>query len=176
MKKLFISIILTVVASLFIIGWGLDYIVGEFSQQSNDALVIDNQSEYYHSLINGFAANLSFESKDSLTSKVNQLGFSFEVNLSLVLSKDLALPESLQSSLKQDGGILLGSYDSAYILKSIDKHPEYLLQLVLPPLNEEVSNSDLFFTIVLYLGVCCLVIFMVTTTCSSIKHIKQRCR
>ncbi len=158
MKKLFISIILTVVASLFVIGWGLDYIVGEFSQQSDDALIIDNQTEYYHSLINGFSTHLSLESKDSLTLSVIKLSSSFNVDLRLELSKDLALPDSLQPSLKQDGGILLGSYDSAYILKSIDKHPEYLLQLVLPPLNEDVRNSDLFFTVVLYLGVCCLVI------------------
>jgi signal transduction histidine kinase len=149
MKRLYISMVVAVLGALFIISWGLDILVSkQGNEHENTELII------YQKLIDGFEQELSDTALDQLSIKANQLAQYYQVNVSLEQAKNIALPQSLLAELSQTGGLLLASTDDAYLLRKVTKHPETLIHLQLPLITPENEQENLFLTLVLYLGIC----------------------
>ncbi len=153
MRRLYISIILTVIGSLFIITWGLDKIVAK--QTPTQA-----QSEYalYHQLIEGFDRQLSSQDKNNLAHFSQQISQDYQLALQLDKSKNIALPHELTPQLSQTGGLLLASETQPYLLKQLSQHPDYIIQLSLPVTTVEEHKIDMILTATLYLGVCIILL------------------
>jgi len=149
MKRLYISMVVAVLGALFIISWGLDKLVAkQGNEHENTELIV------YQKLIDGFEQQLSLLTTGELSTKVSQLSQHFQVNVSLENSDNVALPQSLLAQLSQSGGLLLASDNDAYLLKKISLHPEMLIHMQLPPLASENEQENLLFTLILYLGIC----------------------
>ncbi|WP_085299329.1 sensor histidine kinase [Cognaticolwellia mytili] len=153
MRRLYISIILTVIGSLFIITWGLDKIVAKQEP-------IQAQSEYaiYHQLIEGFDRQLSSQPLDNLTLFSLQLSQTYQIGLQLDKSKNIALPAELNTQLSQKGGLLLASETQPYLLKQLTSYPAYVIQLSLPIMEIEDHKINMILTATLYLGVCIILL------------------
>jgi len=149
MKRLYISMVVAVLGALFIISWGLDKLVAkQGDEHENTELVV------YQKLIDGFDQQLSLIKTSELSTKTNQLAQHFQVSVSLENSDNIALPQSLLAQLSQPGGLLLASDNDAYLLKKITLHPEMLIHMQLPSLASENEQENLLFTLILYIGIC----------------------
>jgi signal transduction histidine kinase len=149
MKRLYISMVVAVLGALFIISWGLDKLVAkQGNEHENTELVV------YQKLIDGFEQQLSSIKADGLLEKTNQLAKNFQVNVSLESTDNIALPPSLLAQLSQPGGLLLASQDDAYLLRKISLYPQTLIHLQLPAMVSENEQENLLFTLILYLGIC----------------------
>lgn len=149
MKRLYISMVVAVLGALFVISWGLDKLVAkQGNEHENTELII------YQKLIDGFEQQLSSISANDLSTATKKLAHNYQVSVSLESSKNIALPQSLLAKLSQSGGLLLASNDDAYLLKKIILHPETLIRLQLPLMTSENQPENLLLTLVLYLGIC----------------------
>lgn len=153
MTRLFLSIVIAVLGSLFIIGWGLDKLVASQNdtEESTDVVV-------YKKLLEGFSQQLSYLPKSELTNATLAIANHYQVNITLDDSNNIALPITLQKQLSQSGGLLLATDEQAYLLREIPKHNQKLLKLQLPLVTEENQQLNIFLTAVLYLGVCTILI------------------
>ena len=149
MKRLYISMIVAVLGAFFVINWGLDKLVAQQgNEHENTELVI------YQKLIDGFEQQLSNVTSEELSEKVALLAQDFQVRVTLENSKSIALPQSLLAQLSQKGGLLLASDEDAYLLRKVTLHPEVLVHLQLPLMPIENAQENLFLTLLLYLGIC----------------------
>jgi len=153
MRGLYLSIIFTVLGSLFFIGWGLDKLAEheestELQRQENPLSLL------YRQLAQGLAMQLNTEKAAVLGTSVQQFQRQYQIKSQLVLSKGIALPGSLLTQLEQQGTLLLATQNEQYLLTKIAQHPDYLLQLNFPV--EQAENEPLNFalTIAMYLGIC----------------------
>ena len=153
MRRLFISIIIALFGSLFLISWGLDKLVADNTEteESGDIVI-------YKQLIEGFSQQLSTLPEAEIIATSKQLATYYQVKLSIENSENIALPQALSSQLSLQGGLLLASTKQAYLLKEIEQHPQWLLQLHLPNENPENQSLNLMLTAVLYIGVCIILI------------------
>jgi two-component system sensor kinase ParS len=160
MRSLYLSIIFTVLGSFFFIGWGLDKLAehAESKQQPNQ----ESQSTLlYRQLAQGLTAQLNEQHEKSLTDSVRQFQQYYNINSHLVLSNDVALPEALLAQLGDNGGLLLASYSNQYLLKKIEQHPSYLLQINFPLEQEQSQPFNFILTLALYLSICGILILWV---------------
>ena len=147
MRRLYLSVIFAVLGAIFSIGWGLDLLVdGQESVHEGDNIAT------YQRIIDGAANQLASTHPEQIALKIPTIARDFSVTLQLEHSNSVALPPSLQYQLSQTGGLLLASQDGSYLLKRILNHPDYLLQLKLPPIEEPNHSRDLLLTMTLYLG------------------------
>ncbi len=151
--RLFISIIITVLGSLFFISWGLDKLVASQIEPEENAEVV-----LYQQLIEGFSQQLSSIKHAALLANTEQLAKQFSVNLTLEDANNIALPDSLTTQLVHQGGLLLASDQQAFVLRTIPSHPDSLLRLELPALPEEDNFRNMVLTAILYLGVCAILL------------------
>jgi signal transduction histidine kinase len=151
MKRLFISIIIAVLGSLFLIGWGLDKFVADHSDvdESTDIAI-------YQQLVEGFNQQLSQQKEIALANSTKLIAQQFQMDISIESAKSIALPQTLTSQLSVQGGLLLASDEQAYILKKITQHPNWLIRLQLPIENNDDQELNMLLTAVLYLGVCAI--------------------
>lgn len=173
MRRLYISIILTVIGSLFIITWGLDKIVAK--QESEQ---VPDEYAIYHQLIEGFDQQLSATSSTNLVAFSQELSQAYQITLQLDKSENIALPNELSQQLTQTGGLLLASETHPYLLKKLSQHPDYIIQLSLPEIELENQNINILLTTILYLGVCIILLawlfpltrrlYLLTNTAASI--------
>ncbi|MFT5003229.1 MAG: hypothetical protein ACI952_001578, partial [Flavobacteriales bacterium] len=84
MRGLFISIIFTVLGSLFFIGWGLDKLV-EYSTE--DKITETPATTVYRHLLDGLSNELSSLDSAKLNEKVEQFKQRYKINTSLASSK-----------------------------------------------------------------------------------------
>ncbi len=153
MKRLYISMIVAVLGAFFVINWGLDKLVAQQgNEHENTELII------YQKLIDGFEQQLSNVSAAGLSQKVVQLAEDFQVSVSLENSNNIALPQSLLAQLSQEGGLLLASDQDAYLLRKVTLHPDVLVHLQLPLMPTENAQQNLFLTLILYLGICAILL------------------
>ncbi len=160
MRGLYLSIIITVLGSLFFIGWGLDKLAehAESGQQTNQE---NQRTLLYRQLVQGLAQQLNDLPETSLTDSVRQFQQQYNIGSHLVLSDDVALPKALSVQLEHQGGLLLASQNDHYLLKKLSKHPSYLLQINIPLTQEESSSINFILTIVLYTSICFILILWV---------------
>ena len=155
MRGLYISIIFTVVGSLFFIGWGLDELV-EYTTE--DKITETQTTIVYRQLLNGLASDLSAINGSQLSARVKQFQQHYQINARLASSKKISLPSSLIAQLTQQGGLLLASSSNQYLLKSISNHPEFLLRLELPVAAADNDNINFLLTLILYVSICGILI------------------
>jgi len=151
MRGLYISIIFTVVGSLFFIGWGLDELV---AYSAEDKKTETQTTTIYRQLLDGLSEELSLLNSEQLVKKINLFQQHYQIKTSLASSKKIALPSSLVTQLKQQGGLLLASTDNQYLLKNIANHPDFLLRLELPIEIEDDDNVNFILTLTLYVSIC----------------------
>jgi signal transduction histidine kinase len=155
MRSLYISIIVTVLGSLFFIGWGLDELV----EYSSENIVTESQSTLtYRKLLNGLSTDLSSLAANKLAKEVDKFKQVYQINTSLVVSQTIALPHSLSEQLDQQGGLLLASNANLYLLKNIVNHDDYILRIELPAELEEDDSFHFLLTLVLYVSICGILI------------------
>ncbi len=155
MRSLYISIIVTVLGSLFFIGWGLDELV----EYSSENLVTESQSTLtYRKLLNGLSTDLSSLPANNLANEVDKFKQVYQINTRLVASHTIALPYSLVEQLNQPGGLLLASNANLYLLKNIVNHDDYILRIELPAELEEDDSFHFLLTLVLYVSICGILI------------------
>jgi len=155
MRGLYISIIFTVVGSLFFIGWGLDELV---AYSTEDKTTETQTTTVYRNLLDGLTNEMSILTSEQLNKKVKLFQQNYQIKTSLALSKKIALPSSLVEQLNQRGGLLLASTDNQYLLKSIANHPNFLLRLDLPVEIVEDDNFNFILTLILYVSICVILI------------------
>ncbi len=155
MRSLYISIILTVLGSLFFIGWGLDELV---AYSAEDKITESQATTIYRQLLNGLSTELSGLPATELTQKVAKFKQLYQINTSLVPSQTIALPSSLAEKLNQQGGLLLASSNNPYLLKNIAHHGDYILRLELPVETEENDSFHFLLTLILYVSICGILI------------------
>lgn len=153
MRRLFFSIIFAVFGSLFLFSWGLDSLVANHSEQqeSHDIVI-------YKQMIEGFSQQLAIANEADLTKIVTRLAIDFSSELQLENSQNIALPQALHQQLSLAGGLLLASNERPYLLRQIEQHPNWLLQLYLPVEPVEDNSVNMLLTTILYLGVCAMLI------------------
>jgi signal transduction histidine kinase len=155
MRSLYISIIVTVLGSLFFIGWGLDELV----EYSSENLVAESQStQTYRKLLNGLSTDLGSLAANKLAKEVDKFKQVYQINTSLVVSQTIALPHSLSEQLDQQGGLLLASNANLYLLKNIVNHDDYILRIELPAELEEDDSFHFLLTLILYVSICGILI------------------
>lgn len=153
MTRLFLSIIIAVLGSLFIIGWGLDTLVADHNEtQENPDVYI------YKQLIEGFSQQIGEHSQQVLEQTTEKIAKQYQVSISLENINNVALPTTLRAQLSQHGGLLLATDEEAYILRTIPQHPQQLVKLQLPNAPEENQQQNIMLTAVLYIGVCAILI------------------
>jgi len=160
MRALYLSIIFTVLSSLFLIGWGLDKLAehagsGQQNEQEN------NNTHIYRQLAQGLAQQLNEQEERQLPDTVNNFQHQYQIKSHLILSQDIALPKTLLTQLTDKGDLLLASQNDRYILKKLDQHPSYLLQLNFPLEVDENDPFNFLLTLALYLSICCILILWV---------------
>ncbi|MCP4988115.1 MAG: two-component sensor histidine kinase [Colwellia sp.] len=155
MRGLYISIIFTVVGSLFFIGWGLDELV---AYSTKDKTSETQTTTVYRHFLDGLANEMSSLTSKQLNEKVTLFQQNYHIKTSLAPSKKIALPNSLVTQLNQQGGLLLASTNNQYLLKSIANHPDFLLRLDLPVETVEDDNFNFILTLILYLSLCVILI------------------
>lgn len=153
MTRLFLSIIIAVLGSLFFIGWGLDKLVAEQNvhQENPDMFV-------YKQLIEGFSQQLGTMPESDIIKATEQLAKHYQMSITLDNINNVALPATLFKQLSQHGGLLLATDEQAYILRKIPQHPDQLIKLQLPNSPEENQHLNIMLTAVLYIGVCAILI------------------
>jgi len=169
MKRLYISIVISVITALFLINWGVDKLAESYTQtvtENNET----NELVLYKKLIQGIVEELSATvhgldpSKSNaesmevlLKQKVALLAQEYQLTIILEEASNLALPPSLQKQLTQTGALLLSSGHNSYLLKKLPNQPNWLVRLQMLK-QEELPHSNLLLTSLLYLGVCSLLV------------------
>lgn len=150
----------TVLGSLFFVGWGLDKLA-----EHADSGIENNQENQitllYRQLSQGLSQQLNALPEKALTATVNQFQQQYQITSHLVLSADIALPNALLTQLEDDGGLLLASQNDQYLLRKLEQHPTYMLQLNFPLEQEENQPFHYVLTIALYIGICAIVLLWV---------------
>jgi len=157
MRGIYLSIIFTVLGSLFFIGWGLDKIV-EYTELNKEVNQDTRSTLVHKKLMNGLSQELNKLPSDKIQERVALFQQHYDISATLALSNNVALPHSLHIQLEDDGGLLLASSNNEYLLKKLINHPEFLLQIDLP---NEVASDDSFnfiLTLTLYLSICIMLI------------------
>jgi len=153
MKRFYISIIAVVLGAIFAIGWGVDALVEETEPQHSAEMTI------YRQAVDGMTAQLERLPEVALIEAAALQSKDFNLSITLVESKSVALPPSLTQKLSESGGLYLVSEQESYLLKRIPQHDDYLLHLQLPAQAEQADfNTDLMLTIMLYVGVSLIIV------------------
>ncbi|MCP5078696.1 MAG: two-component sensor histidine kinase, partial [Psychromonas sp.] len=146
MKRIYLSIVFMVLASIFFLGWTLDNF-----QSVDNAESVTSEYALYYQLMQGFSLQSSELSEIELQLQVPIWATQFDLPLSLHRTAELALPAELQAQLYSPEGLLLESELQTYLIKSLTTHPQYQLYLSLPE-GEPESVMDLWLTIAFYIG------------------------
>ncbi len=157
MRRLYISIIFTVLGSLFFIGWGLDKI-SELTESNTNISQDAPTTQLYRQLIEGLSVELNALPKDKLNERVSAFQQQYKINTLIEPSNTIALPSSVIKALGQQGGLLLATDNQQYLLRKLTQHPEFLLQLDLPIEQEQDNSFNFMLTLILYSSICGILI------------------
>lgn len=160
MRGLYLSIIFTVLTSLFFIGWGLDKLA-EHAVSEQQSEQENTNTLLYRQLVQGLAQQLNTQPETVLPDITRQFKQQYKIDSHLVLSNDIALPKSLLAQLNDNGRLLLASKNDQYLLKKLEQHPSYLLQINFPLEQEENQPVNFLLTLALYLSICGILILWV---------------
>lgn len=146
MSRIYISLLFTALLTLFLLGWGIDNWV-EQHRESQHPQDYPHLSQMFAALTEKIA-----QSDTDLKQQVEQLNQFLPMPLTLESSSNLAFPQDLREALRQPGGLLLDSTNGPYLLAELPSHPDYLLRMALPPVEQGDMDRDLMLTLAVYLG------------------------
>lgn len=148
MKRIYLSVLFTVVGSLILIGWILD-LIAENELQYEPV----SELQLYERIVGGAEEQLNLTEVDALVATTKRLSEQFNVSLSIEPLANLALPTQLNEELTLTGKLLLQTNDSAFLLKTLSNHPDMLLQMQIAQLSPVNENLEIALTLALYIGV-----------------------
>lgn len=155
MRRLYFSIIIAVIGSLFLISWGLDSLVENHTEYEDSSDII-----IYKQLFESLSKEVNDTSQEKLQKKITRFNTYYPIQVALKPIKDVALPQSLLIQLSEHGGLLLANENNPYLLRKLINHSDYLLEMQLPsePEEKEEQSFNIILTTVLYIGVCSIII------------------
>ncbi|TRY33795.1 ATP-binding protein [Aliiglaciecola sp. M165] len=148
MKRIYLSVLFTVVGSLILIGWILD-LIAENELQYEPV----SELQIYERIVDGIAKQLNITPEQDLDDLTEQLASQFDLALSIEPLANLALPAQLNTELGQSGKLLLQTSDTALLFKTLSNHPDMLLQMQIAQLRPVNENLEIALTLALYIGV-----------------------
>lgn len=146
MQRIYLGILASVLGSLLLLGWLLDQVSDSAQPQESESL------QFYRQIHLGLARQLETSSAATLEQQLASLAKDYQLTLRLESATDLALPPALLEQLQQAAGLLLESEQGPYLVRRLQKHPQWLLQMHLPQPTQTSPSYDLLLTLVFYLG------------------------
>jgi signal transduction histidine kinase len=150
--KLSLSLMLSAICALFLLGTLLDQLAGP----ADPAATSDQR--LLPLLMQQLVQETNQKTDAELPGWVEQQAKNWQLSVRLEPSANLALPSELQQQLHQPIGLQLAAADHQYLLKALPAHPDWLLRLQLPPVAES-DPADLWLTLSLYAGICLIMLF-----------------
>jgi signal transduction histidine kinase len=155
MLKLSLSLLLSALCALFLLGAVLDQLA------NTDNHAPSQQLQLYSTLFDTISQQANQQSPAGLSSYIHSQQQHWQLTLQLVPRESLALPAELEQQLSAHGGLPLAGADGTSYLKALPAHPAWLLQLELP---QEPGHrpEDLWLTLALYGGLSLIMLLWLT--------------
>lgn len=151
MFKLSVSLLLSAVCALFLLGAVLDILAND------DSEVPAQQMQLYRALIETLSAEAEHQSAENLRVMLEQQQKQWQVDVAFIPRDSVALPVELAQQLTVSGGLSLANSEGTFYLKALKNHPTLLLQLNIPqPVGHK--PEDLWLTLALYGGLCLIML------------------
>ncbi|WP_444997066.1 ATP-binding protein [Aliikangiella sp. IMCC44359] len=153
MKRIYFSILVTALISLFVLGKLLDRVFDEQSESNERAEFIVERHFFL-----GLSHILSRSNNDELKNAVEALGHQFQINLSLEAKENLSLNPELESQIDSDEGLLIDSDSEIQLIRQINNHPDWLLVYsihnTLDVAKEDDFKLEFWLTLLFYASFC----------------------
>jgi len=149
MKRLYLSLIVTLVIALFSVGWLLDQVFYSL----NDSTTEFNQGvDYrdYRTIARGLAKQLDDLGKPQQLSYIENYNQYFDTLISVETPLNFSLPLEVTSVLNEQS-LVIDSDEGVVLLHKVNN--DLILQMELPPLPKPDRHSYLL-SLSLYLGLC----------------------
>lgn len=152
MKRIYYSILVTALISLFLLGQLIDQLFdAQYDNQPVNEFVIERH------FVKGLSRQLSEVSSQQLDAKVGQLSQQFDLELSLESASEFALSTEVLQQLQTDG-LVTDSESGVQILHAIKNHRQWLLNYKVmqgsQPELDDNSQLEVWMTILFYFGFC----------------------
>ncbi len=151
MLKLALSLLCSAICALFLLGAVLDQLA------SDDTAPTPPQLQLHHTVLDTIASQADQQSANKLSEFIAQQQQHWQLALSLVSRDSLALPPELQQQLTARQILPLADAEGTSYLKALASHPNWLLQLQVPP-EAGHQPEDLWLTLALYGGLCLIML------------------
>lgn len=148
MRRVYLSILVTVFGSLILIGWGLDIVAEKELKNTSPS-----ELELYQRIIHSAAMQLDDLPLYQLDQGISRIQEQFKLEFFVEPLANLALPEELSEELETNRRLSLESSEGAFLIEKLETHSDYLLQLSVPLSTTETGYLDIALTLALYLGV-----------------------
>ncbi len=145
MFKLSLSLLLSAICALFMLGAVLDQLANDDSQPAPDQL------QLYTTVLETISQQADQQQPLQLSAFITAQQQHWRLPLQLLPRDSLALPPELEGQLHATGGLALAGTDGMSYLKALPSHPHWLLQLQLPQAAGH-QPGDLWLTLALYGG------------------------
>ena len=157
LKRIYISILVTALFSLFLLGKFIDQV---FDAQSD---IFDHQEFVTESiLLNSIAQELSKIDHLQLKAEVSRWSSTLDLQFTLEQPQNLSLSNELMEEVKSINGLVVDSGDKVEIIRSIEKHPQFFLILSSPVIQSKMKNQDsnleVWLTILFYFSFCLVLV------------------
>lgn len=151
MLKLALSLLLSSICALFLLGAVLDLLANADSEPA------PQQLQLLSTLFDTIGIQANQQSAESLADFVNAQQQHWQLALQLIPLNSVALPAELAQQLNATGGLPLASAEGTLYLKALPNHPAVLLQLTIAQ-EPGHKPEDLWLTLALYGGLCIIML------------------
>lgn len=155
MLKLALSLLCSAICALFLLGAVLDQLASVDNSPTPPQLQL--QLQLQRTVLNTIAAQADQQTATHLSEFIAQQQQHWQLALSLVSRNSLALPPELQQQLAASQILPLAGSEGTSYLKALASHPDWLLQLHIPP-EAGHQPEDLWLTLALYGGLCLIML------------------
>lgn len=155
MLKLALSLLCSAICALFLLG----ALLGQLAY--NDSPPPAPQLQLHLTLLNTVAKQTDLQPNTGLSEFISQQQQHWQLALTLIRRDSLALPAELQQQLAAGQILPLADAEGTSYLKALTAHPDWLLQLHIPP-EAGHQPEDLWLTLALYGGLCLIMLLWLT--------------
>lgn len=152
MKRIYFTVLVTALISLFLLGQFIDMV---FEAQSESVETKEFIAE--RQLVNGLSKHLSQISDEGLQQEVEKLESQFEIKLSLERKSDLSLSSEI-SNLLDSQGLVTDSDSGIQLNRGISNHSDWLLvyQVENKDIHDkaDISVLEFWLTVLFYVSFC----------------------
>ena len=167
MKRIYLTIILSIVFGLVALGWLLDRVFDATSQT-------DQQDEVapYRVMADVIHWQLSSLPEPLLEGRIDALNARYDLSFQLEHLDNLVLPPPLIEQLKHNDGLVLESEAGPYILRQLNEEGR-VLHIGLPPKSEPETFLQILLTLCLYGGICLIMIIWLYPLTRSLSQLSR---